>query len=68
MLPYEHLRWIGNDPETYDPKALKLTSDTKIVQDFNGNLLLLFSSPWNISWALDHNDGLELREFSENTF
>ncbi len=68
MLPYEHLRWIVNDPETYDPKALKLTSDTKIVQDFNGNLLLLFSSPWNITWALEHNDGLELREFSENEF
>ena len=68
MLPYEHLRWIANDPEGFDPKALKLTSDTKIVQDFDGSLLLLFSSPWNITWALDHNEGLELREFSENAF
>ena len=43
-----------------------LTSDTKVVQDFKGNLLLLFTSPWNISWALDHNEDLRLAEFSEN--
>ena len=68
MLPYEHLRWIENvDEDTFDYKALTLTSDTKVVQDFRGNYLLLFTSPWNISWALDHNDGLELAEFSENT-
>ncbi len=68
MLPYEHLRWIENvDTETFDYKALTLTSDTKVVQDFHGNHLLLFTSPWNISWALDHNEGLTLAEFSENT-
>ena len=68
MLPYEHLRWIENvDEDTFDYKALTLTSDTRVVQDFRGNYLLLFTSPWNISWALDHNDGLELAEFSENT-
>lgn len=68
MLPYEHLRWIDNvDEETFDYKRLTLTSDTKVVQDFRDNYLLLFTSPWNISWALDHNEGLELSEFSENT-
>ncbi|MBP3311262.1 MAG: peptide chain release factor 3 [Butyricicoccus sp.] len=68
MLPYEHLRWIENvNPDTFDYKTLTLTSDTKVVQDFKDNYLLLFTSPWNISWALDHNDGLELAEFSENT-
>ncbi|NCB29274.1 MAG: peptide chain release factor 3 [Clostridia bacterium] len=66
-LPYEHLRWIENVDEEFDYKTLKLTSDTKVVQDFQGNYLLLFTSPWNISWALDHNEGLELSEFSENT-
>ena len=25
-----------------------------------------FSSPWNITYALDHNEGLKLAEFSEN--
>ena len=68
MLPYEHLRWIENvDEETFDYHSLTLTSDTKVVQDFKDNYLLLFTSPWNISWALDHNEGLELAEFSENT-
>ncbi len=67
MLPYEHLRWIENvDTDTFDYHALTLTSDTKVVQDMRGNYLLLFTSPWNISWALDHNEGLELADFSEN--
>ena len=65
-LPYEHLRWIENDEEDFDYKKLMLTSDTRVVQDFRDNLLLLFTSPWNISWALDHNEGLRLSEFSEN--
>ncbi len=67
MLPYEHLRWIENvDFDTFDYHKLTLTSDTKVVQDMRGNYLLLFTSPWNISWALDHNEGLQLAEFSEN--
>ena len=67
MLPYEHLRWIENvDLDTFDYHTLTLTSDTKVVQDMRGNYLLLFTSPWNITWAMDHNDGLELAEFSEN--
>ena len=68
MLPYEHLRWIENvDEETFDYHRLTLTSDTKVVQDMRNNYLLLFTSPWNITWALDRNEGLELAEFSENT-
>lgn len=65
-LPYEHLRWIENTDEEFDYKTLKLTSDTKVVQDFQGNYLLLFTSPWNVSWALDHNEDLVLSDFSEN--
>jgi peptide chain release factor 3 len=61
-LPYQYIRWIvGTD---VDVKALDLTSDTKCVQDLKGNKLLLFTSSWNIQWALDHNKGLELQEFS----
>ena len=65
-LPYEHIRWVENDEEDFDVKKLQLTSDTKIVEDLKGNTLLLFSSPWNITYALDHNEGLKLAEFSEN--
>ena len=63
-LPYEYIRWIVN--EDVDPKTLDLASDTKRIQDLKGNHLLLFTSYWSIDWALDHNKGLELREFGTN--
>ena len=63
-LPYQYLRWIEN-PEI-DPKKLNLTSDTKVVQDFRGNLLLLFSNTWNINWALEKNKDLKLGEFGRS--
>ena len=50
MLPYEHIRWIEN--KELDPHTLTLTSDTKIVQDFKGNYLLLFANEWNIDWRI----------------
>ncbi|MBR3293233.1 MAG: peptide chain release factor 3 [Oscillospiraceae bacterium] len=61
-MPYELVRWVEN--ETIDISALNLTSDTKWVQDFKGNNLLLFTSGWCINWALDKNEGLMLREFN----
>ena len=63
-LPYEYIRWIVNDD--VDPKALDLASDTKRIQDLKGNHLSLFTSYWSIDWALEHNKGLELREFGTN--
>ncbi len=63
-LPYQYIRWIDN--EGIDPKKLNLSSDTKIVQDFKGNYLLLFTSEWNIRWALEKNEGLMLSEFNKN--
>ena len=63
QLPYEQIRWIVGDT---DPNSLNLTSDTKWVQDFKGNNLLLFPAEWCVRWAESKNPGLELREFSEN--
>ena len=63
-MPYELIRWIENTD--IDLKTLNLTSDTKRVQDLKGNNLLLFSSEWNINWALEHNKGLILTDFSKN--
>ena len=63
-MPYEVIRWI--DSTDTDIPSLNLTSDTKWVQDFKGNNLLLFTSSWCVQWALDKNPGLSLREFSEN--
>lgn len=61
-LPYEVVRWVEN--EELDMTALNLTSDTKWVQDFRGNNLLLFASEWNVNWALNKNPGLILSEFN----
>ena len=64
-LAYQQIRWIKN-PDL-DPKALKLSHDTKWVQDFRGNNLLIFTSEWSIRWVLEDNPGLELAEFNRNS-
>ena len=61
-MPYEVVRWVDN--EDLDIRSLNLTSDTKWVQDFKGNNLLLFTSEWCVNWALQKNEGLVLREFN----
>ena len=63
-LPYQYIRWIEN--EEINVKALNLTSDTRRIQDLKGNKLLLFTNPWNITWATDHNKELILSEFGKN--
>ena len=62
-LPYQHIRWVAN--KDIDMKSLNLTSDTRWVQDFKGNNLLIFTSEWNINWALEKNEGLKLVEFNK---
>ena len=64
-LPYQYIRWIDN--KDLDPKKLNLTSDTKVVQDFKGNFLLLFTNEWNINWALEKNPDLRLSEVNRDT-
>lgn len=61
-LSFQYIRWIRNTD--IDIKSLNLTSDTKWVQDFKGNNLLIFTSEWNINWALDKNEGLILEDFN----
>ncbi len=63
-LPYQYIRWIEN--KDIDVKSLNLSSDTKIVQDFKDNYLLIFTSEWNIRWALEKNEGLVLSEFNRD--
>ncbi len=63
QLPFEHLRWVENDPDSLNLKMLNLTSDTKPVEDMKGNRLLLFTNPWSIDWATRNNPDLRLSEF-----
>jgi len=62
-LPYQLVRWIDGDT---DPAGLNLTSDTRWVQDFKGNNLLIFGGQWSIRWAEEKNAGLSLRDFQKN--
>ncbi len=62
-LPYEHLRWVENEPDSINLKTLNLTSDTKPVEDMKGNRLLLFTNPWSVDWATRNNPDLRLSEF-----
>ena len=64
-LSYQQIRWLKD--QTLDPKTLKLSHDTKWVQDFRGNNLLIFTSEWSIRWVLEDNPGLELLEFNKNS-
>ena len=61
-LPYECIRWIDSSEKPLN--ELNLTSDTKLVQDFKDNYLLLFAYEWNIRWAQDKNPGLKLSSFN----
>ena len=63
-MGYSQIRWIEN--EDINVKALNLTSDTRRIQDLKGRKLLLFTNPWNITWATDHNKELILSEFGKN--
>ena len=63
-LPYELIRWISGEHGSIS--GLNLTSDTRWVQDFKGNDLLLFTSEWCVDWALQKNPGLELLTFNQN--
>ncbi len=63
-LNYQQIRWIEN--EDLDPKTLKLSHDTKWVQDFRGKDLLIFTSEWAIRWVMEDNPELRLAEFSRN--
>ena len=70
-LPYEYLRWIVREDENAEPlkeEDLLLPGDAKLVEDYKGNQLLLFSSMWSIQWVTERNKGLKLAEFGGARF
>ena len=67
-LPYSDIRWIMNDPDTINIPALNLTHDTLRVEDMRGKNLLLFTSPWNVNWAVERNPDLILSEVGNLAF
>ena len=67
-LPYSDIRWIMNDPNTINIPALNVTRDTLRVEDMRGKNLLLFTSPWNVNWAVERNHDLILSEVGNLAF
>ena len=58
-LNYRFVRWIKGDEI---PANLNLTSSTLRAEDAAGRPVLLFENEWSISWATEHNRGLELSD------
>ena len=67
-LPYTDIRWVEGDMDEAAVRALNLTRDTLRVEDMRAGKLLLFTSPWNVDWATEHNPGLRLSEFGNVAF
>ena len=62
-MPQQYIRWIENKDVV--PTSLTLDTDTKWVQDYRQNNLLIFPREWSIRWAQEKNPGLILKEFHE---
>ena len=68
-LPYEYLRWVDAfDGNLDDDLVMGNGQDIKLVEDYQGNKLLLFSAPWSIKWVQDKNKSLVLSEFGGAKF
>lgn len=62
-MPHDQIRYI--EKTDIEPSKLKLSGDTRLVEDVKGNKLLIFPGTWAVNWAVDNNDGLELSEFNK---
>ena len=68
-LPYEYLRWVDAfDGNLDDDLVIGNGQDIKLVEDYQGSKLLLFSAPWSIKWVQDKNKSLRLSEFGGAKF
>ena len=65
--PSGTVQWVDKDGQPVKEEDLTLGTDTKLVEDYKGNKLLLFSSFWSIKWVSDHNPQLVLTEFNERS-
>lgn len=56
--PFKRARWVGGKPEALE--WLRTTHGYLLVEDRNGQPVVLTDSDWNLSYALDNAPGLEL--------
>jgi peptide chain release factor 3 len=63
-LPHDQIRYVTN-PD-FNGADWNFTGDTRWVRDVHGRDLLIFNGGWTVKWALDKNEGLQLREFYQD--
>jgi peptide chain release factor 3 len=63
-MPFTRARWPRGK---YDPEAFRFSQTAKIVEDREGQPVLLFDSPWSIQSVQQRNPGLELLETAGQT-
>ena len=59
-LPYEHLRFILECP--CPVKELDLANGTKVLEDYRGHNVLVFSGIWALNYVMKQNPGLVVSE------
>ena len=59
-LPYEHLRFIIESP--CDPQKLDLANGCKVLEDYRGNSVIVFSGIWALNYIEKQNPGLVLSD------
>ena len=59
-LPYEHLRFIIECPG--DPLKLDLANGCKVLEDYRGNFVIVFSGIWALNYIEKQNPGLVLSD------
>ncbi len=57
-LAYKYIRWVKS--AAFNPRTVKITSDTLIARDQSDNPVLLFQNEWSIRTVMERNSGLEL--------
>ena len=59
-LPFRYIRWVKTPG--FSKRSAKLTTDTMVAVDKQGNFVLLFQNEWSISTVQDRNKELELTD------
>ncbi|MBQ5960345.1 MAG: peptide chain release factor 3 [Firmicutes bacterium] len=65
-MPQEYIRWITSKTDPESPPSLYLTTDARLIQDFSGKYMIIYSHEWSLQMLKDRNPGLELAEFGES--
>ncbi len=59
-LAFKYIRWVKS--ARFNPRTVRITSDTLIASDQYDNPVLLFQNEWSIRTVMERNSGLELAD------